>query len=104
MYKITADDAKTFDFQVEGSDEVYSVPLLSKLPISLLLKAQKYYKDINDEEFELDVLEFFDFLGEIFDPYAPGLLKTLSMEQAALLFKAYQDASTEGTSTSPMGE
>lgn len=105
IYKIAANEAKTFEFQIEGSgDTVYSVPLLSQLPISMLLKAQKYYKDIHDDEQDLDVLEFFEFLGEIFNPYAPGVIESLSVEQAALLFQAYQEASTEGISAAPMGE
>ena len=103
-YKIAAAEEKTFSFQPPRSKKVYSVPLLTNLPLSQLLKAQKYYKDIDGDD-DFNVLEFFEFLSEIFEPYAPGVIETLKVEEAAFLFKAYQDASSEdGTIDSPVGE
>lgn len=103
VYKIEATEEKTFSFQPPRSKKVYSVPLLTNLPLSQLMKAQKYYKDIDGND-DFSVLEFFEFLSEIFEPYAPGVIESLKVEEAAFLFKAYQEASEDGTTDSPVGE
>ena len=118
MYQITRNDKETFDFQIEGSDEVYSVPLLSKLPISLLMRFKNFLKeneesffsekldddeDLTEEQYQI-ALELIELLSDIFEPYAPGVFGSLNFEQAMLLFQAYQEASNEGMSASPVGE
>lgn len=103
-YQIPEDTQETFNFSPPNSDEVYSIPLLTKLPISLLLKVRDYSKKIEKNKGKLDNLDFLAFMSEIFDPYAPGVVGSLSADQAAFLFKEWEDASNEGISSSPMGE
>lgn len=103
IFKLEKSEATTFDFQIGDSEETHSVPLLSKLPIALLIKAQKYAEKLNGDE-ELNLLDFYGFMSEIFEPYAPGVVESLNPEQAAYLFRAYNDASIEGVSVSPVGE
>jgi len=83
MYTIKAFKPTTFDFQIEGEETVYSVPLFKELPLETVLKAEK----LKDE----DDLAALEFIKGIFDEYAPGVVDKLSAEQFTFLFKAYTE-------------
>ena len=82
MYTIPKAAPDTFDFQLEGEETVYSVPVLRELPLETVLKAEELKDNASD-------LEALTYIKSIFDEYAPGAVDRLSVEQFAFLFKAY---------------
>lgn len=85
MFVLKKPEIKTFDFKLEGSDKVYSIPLLSQLPLERIRQASNLKKDSNDS---------FDFINGIFEEHAKGLIETLNSEQYTMLIEGYFEASS----------
>ena len=91
-YTVKRKNVQTFDFNIEGSDKVYHVPVLSALPVNTLKKANELRKSAANEEEANDRL--FDFFVDIFDEEAKGIFDLLTGDDIIDLFAAYLEAST----------
>ena len=96
MFQMPKTEKKTFDFRLEGSKEIHSVPLLQNLPIAQIRKVRDFVKDTDNED---DIFEMLDFLCEIF---GEELIDGITVDEAAYLFKAWQEAS--GATEETLGE
>ena len=72
---------ETFDFQLEGSETVYSIPFPKDLPVSMTQELAKLADSTVEE-----ALGFFE---RLLNRYAPGVWEQLSMEQLNMLFEAW---------------
>lgn len=95
MYTIEKSDGKRFEFEVDG--KVYSVPMRESLPMP---KFREIRKRISESDNPAEVA--IDMVFELFDEYAPGVLDSLTFEQALKLVNAYSsggDGETLGESS-----
>lgn len=71
----------TFDFQVEGSETVYSIPFAEDLPAD-------YAKELTRLQ-DADTEAALDFFQKLMDRFAPGAWETLSLSQLYRVFEAW---------------
>lgn len=77
----------TFDFQLEGGDRVYRLPLMRYLPVKRLRHIASIQKEGGD---------LVDLMIDMLDEYAPGVTDDITGEQLALIFKAWAAAGDDG--------
>ena len=90
MFQMPKTEKKTFDFCLEGSKEIHSVPLLQNLPISKIRKIRSFVNDVQSDD---DVFEMLDFLCEIF---GEELIDGMTVHEASYLFYCWQQTSNGG--------
>ena len=81
MFVVEKAKTQTFDFQIQGSKKIYKIPLLSQLPMSYIKKANKLTSGTDEDAFE--------FVNELFEKYAPGVIDELNSEQYRILIESY---------------
>lgn len=78
---------ETFDFKLEGEEQVYHLPLMRYLPLKRLRGLAELQKKGGD---------LVDLMIDILDEYAPGVTDHITGEQLALIFKAWAAAGNDG--------
>ena len=88
--------AKEFRFTLAGSERVWSIPLMTSLPVRQAAKIAKLAKSTSIETQT-------DALVELFDTVCPGLIDEISIDQAGEVLRAWGKASgvTPGESPAP---
>ena len=96
-FAVIGSHKKTWDFRLEGSKKVWSLPLLSSLPV----KAARSIASIGDGS----EIEQLDKLIELFDGLCPGLTDVANGDQLAEIIGEWAEASgiTPGESTTSSG-
>lgn len=85
MFTLKKEKIETFDFKVEGDKATYKIPLLRHLPMDMALQA----KDLADADDD----EALEFVKDIFDSYAPGVVGGLTANEFTELTSGYFEAS-----------
>ena len=76
---------KTLDFRIDGTKEVYHIPLAKNLPIDYASRLASLRKEPDGAE---AIMHLF---VEVLNDFAPGAAKRLSGEAAGQLFAAWGD-------------
>ena len=84
MRKFGKEAAKVFEFQIEGSEKVYAIPLAASLPSAELLKLRE--ADEKGEGFLAQREMLRKYMGDIVD--------NLSVATLGEIFKAWAEEST----------
>ena len=85
MFVINKTTPKTFDFRIEGTKKTYKVPLLDQLPMEYIKKAGMLQGGSDDDAFE--------YVNDLFEKYAPGVIDSLNAEQYKALVEGYFEQS-----------
>ena len=88
--------AKEFRFTLDGDERVWSMPLMTSLPVRQAAKIAKVAKSVSIEAQT-------DALCDLFDAVCPGLIDAITIDQAAEVLRAWGAASgiTPGESSAP---
>ena len=78
---------ETFDFQLEGTDTIYSIPFAKDLPIDYTQRLAALA--------DADAVEVLDLLHEVMERYAPGAWDGLTQEGLALILAAWGEGMGE---------
>lgn len=75
---------KTLDFQLEGTETIYSIPYAKHLPIA-------YIEDMAALRDDPSGIKALDFLRKVMERYAPGAWENLTQEGLALILEAWAE-------------
>lgn len=74
MRKFGENKVKRFEFQLEGDDKVYSIPLVADMPYSVL---DRMRNATEDESFPVQVEMLRKYMGDIVDDLSVGMLSEI---------------------------
>lgn len=74
---------ETFDFQIEGTDTIYSIPYAKHLPIDYTKRLAALA--------DADAVEVLDLLHEVMERYAPGAWDNLTQEGLTLILESWKE-------------
>ena len=77
---------QTFDFKLEGGDEVYSLPLMKNLPVEYVAEIAAL---AGDEHAALNLIV------RVLDEFAPGVTKRIGSDGLTVLFEAWASDASE---------
>ena len=97
MYIVGKQEAQSFEFQV--GDKTYSVPRRASLPVKKFREIRKRINEAEDQE-EAAI----DVIFDLFDEYAPGVIDSMSFEQAINLVSAYTNDGENLGESSPSSD
>lgn len=69
---------QTLDFQIEGTETIYSIPYAKNLPLSYIEEMASLKDDPNGTK-------AFEFLHKVMDRYAPGAWDNITQDGLALI-------------------
>lgn len=75
---------KTLDFQLEGTETIYSIPFAKDLPVS-------YIEDMASLRDDSSGTAALAFLKKVMERYAPGAWENLTQEGLALILAAWAE-------------
>ena len=90
MLTISTAENKTFDFVIEGSETVYSLPLAMNLPLSELRKVSAIAALPDGEEKNIAAI---DMQLNLLEKYMGEVAGTLTGAQVQAIFEGWNDAS-----------
>lgn len=79
---------KTFDFMIEGGDEVYSLPLARYMPVALTQRLSRVLAMPDGEQKELEAT---DAMLDLLRTYMGEAADTLTLEAMQAIFEAWQE-------------
>lgn len=75
---------ETLDFQLEGTETIYSIPFAKDLPVS-------YIEDMAALRDDRSGVKALEFLHKVMDRYAPGAWENLTQEGLTLILGAWAE-------------
>ena len=97
MYQLQERKPDLFEFEYKGKK--YGVPTMDSLPFATFMRIRKKLSE-SDNPSELG----FDEIMNLFESYAPDVMRDIDLSQAKELFMAYAQTGTELGKYSPSSE